>query len=161
MTKDTHTDNVRLDYPSEIEALMGILILYWRVEEEIECLAAEEIDPLTKPERRMLVGLGRPIRMGDLAKAMYALPSSVTATARQLEDKALIRRERDPNDRRAWLLCPTDKGLALRAHFAALAAAVLENVAGLPPKETRQLAELLIRVHASNPEPALPEGMKK
>jgi DNA-binding MarR family transcriptional regulator len=65
----------------EIRSMKGVYLLYLKIE---ELVSTEELeDPLPQNARHMLLLLESPKRMGDLAKDMLLLPSTVTA----LDDK--------------------------------------------------------------------------
>lgn len=156
-TGDAAATGAQVSYPAEIEVLLGIFVLYLRLEERIEQF--EDFYDLSKPERKILVGLDQPNRMGDLAKAFFLLPSSVTAAAKALEAKGLVRRVRDPQDGRAWLLSPTNEGLAVRDRLIAAAGDMFTHITGLPVDERHQLADLLVKVGHSAAESGLPKGL--
>ena len=52
----------------------------------------------------------RTLRMGELAGKLYASPSSISHASTKLESLGWMRRENDPNDRRAQLAVLTDEG---------------------------------------------------
>ncbi|PHQ36193.1 MarR family winged helix-turn-helix transcriptional regulator [Rhodopirellula bahusiensis] len=53
---------------------------------------------------------GEPLRTGDFAKLVMRDITTVTRQVDGLVKKQLVSRERDPNDGRAVLICPTAKG---------------------------------------------------
>jgi MarR family 2-MHQ and catechol resistance regulon transcriptional repressor len=54
-----------------------------------------------------------PLSMGSLAKEMYLDISTTSRVTDQLEKKKYVRRLEHPEDRRAWLVAPTPKGVQL------------------------------------------------
>src|SRR5262245_66503991 len=60
----------------------------------------DEVDPATVPFLHILSCAG-PIRLSDLAQRMQLDASTVSRHARQLEERGLISRTADPEDRRA------------------------------------------------------------
>jgi DNA-binding MarR family transcriptional regulator len=86
----------------------------------------------------------RTMRMGDLARKLYAAPSSISHAMTRLESKGLIERRNDPRDRRAQFAVLTDDGAeALAAAAPGHVAAVRENLIGLlTPDQLAQLKEI-------------------
>ncbi len=140
----------------DVHALEGIYLLYWKME---ECAETVTIDtPLSRHERHMLVCLDVPRRMGDLAREMLALPSTVTAMADALEAKGLLTRERDPSDRRAWLLGLTEEGQKLRRILANKAGEVFREISGLSEVDFAQFVEIALKIRSEIMESGLPKG---
>ncbi|PYG28339.1 MarR family winged helix-turn-helix transcriptional regulator [Pelagimonas varians] len=150
-TPDTPTKSV-----FDIHALEGIYLLYWKME---DCTEAIDIPiPLSKKERHMLVCLDQPRRMGDLARELLALPSTVTAMADTLEAKGLLFRERDPNDRRAWLLSLTEQGHDMRKVMASKASDLFRDISGLSDDELDQFAKIALKIRSRIMETGMPKG---
>lgn len=125
-------------------AIVGVHTLFRRIEERMEQI---NTDPqLTKPERHLIVVLAQPTRMGALAVELQAAPSSITAMADSLESKGFIGRQRDPEDRRAWLLFLTEEGHRQRQMMADRAAVIFTEATGLSDADTDTLARLLADV---------------
>lgn len=136
------------------ERLLSLALLYWAMHERLECPLPE----LTKQERLMLLKLGAPARMGQLAREMQALPSTVTALADGLESRALVARRRDPDDRRAWLLELTPQGREMRHEMLELLERVWREVTGLAPTELDRLGALLLKTRDNIKANGLPKG---
>jgi DNA-binding MarR family transcriptional regulator len=91
--------------------------------------------------------VGRPqrrLRMSALGARRMLTPSGITRAVMRLEERGLVRREPDPEDRRASFAVLTDKGLAAlrraqRVHHAAVRELYLDQ---LIEREQRQLARL-------------------
>lgn len=147
------------DLPAEVRAMMGVYVLYWRLVETIDTM--ETTPPLSKAERRVLVKLECPARMGDLAREMHSTPSAVTALADGLEDKGLLTRVRDPKDRRAWHLTLTQAGATLRGAIIKEAAGLFRDLSGLSEPDIRTFAELAAKIADNILETGLPEGLKE
>lgn len=84
---------------------------------------------LTGPRASALsvIAFGGPVTLGELASAEQVRPPTMTRIVRALEAQRLVRRVRDPHDRRVVRLHVTPKGRALlvsgrRRRVAALAA---------------------------------------
>lgn len=160
MTSDEVTirDGIPSDLPPEMSVLMGVFLLYWKIDEMVETI---NVTPaLSKNERQLMVNLAVPRRMGELAADMQVLPSTLTAIADELEGKGLVRRERDPDDRRAWRLCLTDDGAKSRAGLLRKATDIFRAVSGLSRDETEKIADLMQKVARNIRADGLPEGAK-
>ncbi|WP_449282785.1 MarR family winged helix-turn-helix transcriptional regulator [Leucobacter sp.] len=83
----------------------------------------------------------------ELADFLRLDPSQVVAIVDGLEERALVRRETDPRDRRSRVIVPTAEGRVLeREARAAVLAAEAELYASLTAAERGALAELLQRL---------------
>lgn len=154
----TIRDGFPSDLPPELSVLMGVHLLYWKINEVVD---VTDVTPaLSKNERKLLVHLAVPRRMGELASDMQILPSMVTLIADELEEKGLLERARDPNDRRAWQLCLTDAGVTAREETLRRAASIFQQVTGLSTHETEAVADLMKKVVRKIRADGLPEGAK-
>ena len=107
----------------------------------------------------MLVSLGVPRRMGQIAEDLNTLPSAVTAVADILEGKGLVLRERDPTDRRAWQLRLTARGQQARRELIETTVEKFREITGLSQAEMEQLAALMDRVAERILENGFPKGL--
>lgn len=101
---------------------------------------------MTPVQARALLALEQPVPMRALAGALRCDPSNVTGLADRLEQRGLVRRDVDPDDRRVKRLAVTDDGDVVRRR---LEAALLETspfMAALDGPERRTLRALLERV---------------
>ncbi|MFT6532166.1 MAG: DNA-binding MarR family transcriptional regulator [Limimaricola cinnabarinus] len=137
------------------DMLLGIVLLYWALHERLECAEPD----LSKQERLTLLRLSRPSRMGDLARRMQALPSTLTVVVDGLETRGLVQRNRDPEDRRAWLIELTGTGRARREEMLAEADRALRDATGLPEADLDILGDLLARIRAHIKAEGLPKGL--
>ncbi|MCK8484520.1 MarR family transcriptional regulator [Aliiroseovarius sp. S2029] len=129
----------------ELGALLGVFALHGFID-----ALMGEIDRRTDVsylERKIMIWLDRPKRLGTLAREMNVLPSTMTTAADQLEAHGLVVRERDPDDRRAWLLTPTDAGADLRATMVVMARTLLCETLGLSDEELRSFAQTSLKIH--------------
>ncbi|AXT36721.1 MarR family transcriptional regulator [Phaeobacter sp. LSS9] len=129
----------------EVSAMLGVFALYWRIEACIE--DSVDMPELSRMECHILVRLGTPSRMGELARMLQTVPSSVTAAADRLERQGLIRRSRDPQDRRAWLLSLTPDGLIKRDRLVAAMSELFQRISGLDRDEIQQFAAFSAKIH--------------
>ncbi len=124
----------------EMRALRGVLALHLRMEEAFEQQGLGA--GLGRMECYLLMQLDCPRRMGELAKTLLLVPSSVTLAADRLEQEGLAQRQRDPQDRRALQLQLTEKGRLMRSALEDRAGRTLRQISGLTPDEIGQFAEL-------------------
>ncbi|MGR3616928.1 MAG: MarR family winged helix-turn-helix transcriptional regulator [Paracoccaceae bacterium] len=146
------------DLIPEVCSMFGVFLLFWSFEDRFRDNLCEM--GMTKQEKHILVQLGSPLRMGILAKRMMQLPSSITASADSLEQKGLLARSRDPNDRRAWLLELTPKGQQIRTDLFDEVRTAFHEISGLDIAETKQLAGLMDKVRKRIQETGLPAGVE-
>ncbi len=155
---EIETDEEFRKLTPEIQAMMGVFALYWKLNEQIELI---NIDPqLTKLEARIVIRLDVPRRMGVMAKLMLSAPSAVTAAADSLEAHGYLSRSRDPEDRRAWLIQLTEAGWERRLEMERLAVKIFETSSGLSGEETRIFSELACKIFDNIMSTGSPEGLK-
>lgn len=142
-----HLQKAEPDIEPELRAIMGTLALHSFLEVQVECTVMD--DGLAKFERGLLVRLDRPKRMGQLARDTNTLPSSMTAAADQLERHGFVTRQRDPNDRRAWLLVLTAQGEAHRARIVQLSRTLMKDILHLSDEELKSYADIGTKIHAN------------
>lgn len=145
----------------DVRALMGIFATFTRLQACFDTLEEELGDDMPDNQRHLLVKLDRPRRMGDLALVMNQLPSSLTAIADGLEKRGFVMRERDPDDRRAWLLRLTDEGAAFRAEMLIEGGRLFREVTGLDDDDTNTLADIGDKMRRHILQNILQEGASK
>ncbi|MTI00797.1 MULTISPECIES: MarR family winged helix-turn-helix transcriptional regulator [Alphaproteobacteria] len=141
----------------EIQAMMGVYALYWKLEESFDCIETD----LSHQECHMLIKLDQPKRMGILAADMLTVPSTITATADALEEAGYLARQRDPEDRRAWLLVLTEQGEEARNMLVTVAGELFQTASGLNAEETAEFARLARKIRDNILKTGIPEGLKK
>ena len=144
-------------YSPEIQSMMGVYALYWKLEESIDLLRTD----LSHQECHMLIKLEQPKRMGVLAHDMLSLPSTITATADSLAKAGYLVRQRDPEDRRAWLLVLTGQGEDARKQLVTEAGELFRRASGLNDEETAEFARLAQKIRETVLKTGVPEGLKK
>lgn len=141
----------------EMQAMMGVYALYWKLEESFDQIKMD----LSHQECHMIIKLDLPKRMGVLAADMLTVPSNITSTADALEKAGYLTRQRDPKDRRAWLLVLTSKGLEMRQMLVAEAGALFQRASGLTATETADFANLARKIRENIMKTGIPKGLKK
>ncbi len=155
--QDPGVDAMEASISPEIDALIATNLLYWKLEEQ---LCQSDVSPaLSKHERHVLLRLEQPRRMGVLASEMQVLPSTLTMLATSLESAGLVRKERDPLDKRAHLLRLTEKGATVRVETMARAACVFAEVTGLDADEIAIFATLARKYKAHILLDGIPKGL--
>lgn len=124
----------------EMRALLGMFALYWRMDDAFG--KQEILSGLGRVECNLLLQLHRPRRMGELAKELMLVPSSVTMAADRLEQDGLALRVRDAEDRRAFQLQLTEKGQSLRDALENWAEHAFREICGLNEDDIQQFAVL-------------------
>lgn len=131
----------------EFRAFMGMFAFHSFLENQLSgCAPGKE---LTKQQSGILVRLGQPKRLGQLARDTNSLPSTMTAAADQMERMGLVVRKRDPNDRRAWLLVLTDEGQAMREELTRMSRVLFQDLLKLSDDELTTLAQIGTKLHAN------------
>ncbi len=137
------------------EMILSVATLYWSLHERLDGGCPE----LSKLERMFLVKLSKPLRIGDMAKNLQVLPSTLTALADDLEKRGFIERHRDPDDRRAWLLELTKLGHKTRAELLDRVETAVREATGLPEEDLKIFGELLLRVRNHIMAEGRPKGL--
>jgi DNA-binding MarR family transcriptional regulator len=129
--------------PNAVAGMFAIYETQAVLQRELE--RDERFAAYSHPEKLVLGYLAEPMRMGEIADTLGCLRSSVTASVDRLEAAGLVRREPDPDDRRAKRLVLTEKGLAVRATMMKASAEVFSAMTGLDEQGTDALLALLDR----------------
>jgi len=122
--------------------------LFWAVARQLRHTSRETLAPwdVTPSQLRALGTLMRhgAARPGALAKHLGIAPRSATEVVDALEQRGLVRRETDPDDRRATLVVVTDAGRELAAAVRKARAAESDRAfAGLSDADRAELERLL------------------
>ncbi|WP_371170498.1 MarR family winged helix-turn-helix transcriptional regulator [Aliiroseovarius sp. 2305UL8-7] len=131
----------------ELGALLGVFSLHNYLETLMD--EVDVCNDVPHFERKIIVWLDHPKRLGALARDMNILPSTMTTHADQLETRGLVTRERDPNDRRAWLLQLTPPGLELRAEMVAKARELFRGTLNLTEAELHSFSKVSQKIHSN------------
>ena len=129
--------------PNAVAGMFAIYETQAVLQRELE--GDERFSAYSHPEKLLLGYLAEPMRMGEIAETLGCLPSSITAIVDRLDAAGLVRREADPDDRRAKRLVLTEKGAKVRATMMKASAEVFSAVTGLDEKGTKELLALLSR----------------
>ena len=131
----------------EVEAASLVFALARQMEAHNQAIAAEF--GLTGPQARLLVQLGDPVPMGQLAERLDCDPSNVTGLVDRLHARGLLERQVDEADRRVKLLTLTSAGRRLRAELEARLFAGRPLLARLSRGDQQALRDLLRRAVGS------------
>ena len=122
MTKITQDDDLSL-----ARAVLVVMPRFGR----IAWHAAQQCG-MTSPERgRLLWVIGdKPVRAGLVAQQLKLSAGAVTELVERLVDEGLVRRDADPDDRRAVVLALTAEGRRVRERYELAASSALAEVLG-------------------------------
>ncbi|MFD9485372.1 MarR family winged helix-turn-helix transcriptional regulator [Streptomyces sp. NPDC059991] len=138
----------------EIAEALGILLRRTtraQLHRQLTTGIGEGVDEVTYPVLSALARTG-PRSAADLAPDVGIDRSGVTRRASRLESAGLVRREADPDDRRAQLLVLTEEGrLAVTELRTRLAAHITASLSSWPPGEAEAFAHQLRRFTAEGP----------
>jgi DNA-binding MarR family transcriptional regulator len=112
---------------------------------------------LTGPQRLVIRIVSRfpGITPGQLARLLHLDPGTVTGVVMRLERQGLLRRRRDPNDRRRTFLGATEKGQRLAdAKGRTIEAAVERVLSRATPTSVRAAGDLLTALAAALDRPS-------
>ena len=126
------------------EAVFGMFSLFKNV-----AIDASQTCSVGSPERgRLLWSLkAGPVRAGWLAQVTKLSPSAITETVEGLERERLVRREQDPDDRRAVRVALTAEGRRQLQQFElACASALAERLAPLTAAQRQRIRAALADV---------------
>jgi DNA-binding MarR family transcriptional regulator len=134
--------------------VLDFMRLIWALDHGLQSLSKrmQAAIGLTGPQRVALRVLGRSpgISAGALADVLRLHPSTLTGILHRLERGGLVRRTRDPEDRRRVQLALTTRGRRFDVPAPGTVEAVVERVlAGMPAARVRPAAEFLAAVAAA------------
>jgi DNA-binding MarR family transcriptional regulator len=131
----------------EVETSSLVFALARQMEAHNQVIAAEF--GLTGPQARLLVQLGDPVPMGQLAERLDCDPSNVTGLVDRLHARGLLERRENEADRRVKHLMLTSAGRRLRAELEARLFAGRPLLARLSRGDQQALRDLLRRAVGS------------
>ncbi len=111
---------------------------------------------LTPMQARALFVTQIPVPMGHLADSLHCDASNVTGIVDRLEERGLMARVVDEDDRRRRNLVVTEEGMAVNAQLKQM----LRDgnpILGLTDEELEQLHHLLLRILSQDVPPELPD----
>ena len=149
LTPDAHLDvetRASDDHHQALRLWLRLLACTGMIESEIRSRLRSEFGT-TLPRFDLMAQLERHpagLRMTDLSRRMMVTSGNITGITDQLADEGLVKREPDPNDRRAFVVKLTPAGRRL---FDRMAAAhegwILELFGGLGPADMQRTYGLL------------------
>jgi DNA-binding MarR family transcriptional regulator len=82
-----------------------------------------------------------------IAEKIQQLGATLTGVLDRMEERGMVRRERDPQDRRIWRVWLTEEGKSLREVLPPIAAETLEkSLAGVSARDRERLSKILARI---------------
>jgi DNA-binding MarR family transcriptional regulator len=125
--------------------------LFWSVARSLRHLNREALEPLNvAPSHGRALGVllrHGSLRPGALAEHLRIAPRSATEVVDDLQERGLVARTPDPDDRRATLVSLTDAGRAASAAIAAARRQAAERFfAGLEAADRAELTRILRRL---------------
>ena len=152
LTPDAHLDvetRASDDHHQALRLWLRLLACTGMIESEIRSRLRSEFGT-TLPRFDLMAQLERHpagLRMTDLSRRMMVTSGNITGITDQLADEGLVKREPDPNDRRAFVVKLTPAGRRL---FDRMAAAhegwILELFGGLGPTDMQRTYGLLAKL---------------
>jgi DNA-binding MarR family transcriptional regulator len=119
---------------------------------QAEWLAPFGLTPGQERALRVITRSGDPPRMTELADHLGIVPRSLTTVVDALEKAGLVRREIDPDNRRAIRLHLTEHGAAVRDDMREARRRAAEDLlAPLTDKDRKALLQLLSRIDDNAP----------
>lgn len=109
----------------------------------LAAMAPFDVTPWQARALRTLLRTG-PLRMSALAELLGVTARSITEVVDALEERALVRREPDPSDRRATIVCATAEGERVGAAIGQARRADSDQYfAALDARDRAELARIL------------------
>jgi DNA-binding MarR family transcriptional regulator len=139
--------------PADVAAQLGESLL--RLARRLRRSSNQSLEPygLSDGEARVLRLISRagaPLRMSDIARRIEVVPRSATTVVASLEDKEVVVREIDPEDRRSILVRLTEAGAYLVADLGrARDQAAVDLFGRLDPVDRDELLRLLTALEES------------
>jgi DNA-binding MarR family transcriptional regulator len=128
---------------------------FWSVARQLRHTSRETLEPwgITPSQSRALGVLMQHgvIRLSELAEHLHIAPRSATEVVDDLQERGLIVRRADPDDRRATLIALTDQGTSVGTAIRAARTAEGERFFGaLSASDRADLARILRRLTGRN-----------
>jgi DNA-binding MarR family transcriptional regulator len=132
----------------ETADLATLLHTAWAAQDEVETkLSAIGLSLAKLAALKVLSDAGESLPLTQLADRLSCVKSNITQLVDRLEADGLVRRQADPNDRRARLATLTAEGRKACREGSRVQGAAEQNLLGrLSTGESRQLAELLTKI---------------
>lgn len=132
--------------------IAGVILFNQRVAERVG------INP-TDMQCIHLLQLMGPVTPGKLADSTGLTTGGVTVALDRLEKAGLVRRDRNPNDRRSIIVCLESKALAgIETHYAEIGERMNAFLAAYPRSELKTVLKFFARISSLNDGPAAPPG---
>lgn len=128
--------------------VLDFMRLIWAVDHALQKTSKRMRSAIgvTGPQRLVIRILARfpGLPAGEVARVLHVHPSTLTGILKRLEGQGLIRRRRDPRDRRRASLGVTEKGRRIDAAGARTVEAAVDRVISRTPRERLQGARQVL-----------------
>ena len=118
----------------------------WFSQKPVMMAICREFD-LFPPQIMVLRTLDRPKPMREVADYLACKSSNLTGITDRLEDRNLVRRTADPNDRRIKLLVLTPDGEKVRKKVVTRLETPPESLSALSDRDLRDLSRILAKLN--------------
>jgi len=130
-----------------------------RLESHFESVArAHDLTPM---QAKVVLGLREPAPMRSLSDLFCCDPSNITGIVDRLEERGLLTRTEDKDDRRVKTLQPTAAGRRLREAFETALFREMPGMKGLTRADLKDLRDLLAMLSGAGGEPRAGAGPQK
>lgn len=124
---------------------------FWGVARQLRHLSRETLEPwqITPSQSRAISVLARhgTVRLSELAEHLRIAPRSTTEVVDSLQERGLVERHPDPNDRRATLVALSDEGTTVAEAIRSARDAEAERFfGGLTRPDRDHLARILAQL---------------
>ena len=135
--------------PPRLGEVLEFMQLIWALDHGLQktSKAMKSAIGVTGPQRLVVRMVARfpGIRAGEIARLLRVHPSTLTGILQRLERQGLVRRRRDPQDRRRVFLGITEQGRRIDAAGAGTVEAAVERVISRAPPARLAAARRILR----------------
>ncbi|MDC7228514.1 MAG: MarR family transcriptional regulator [Spirochaetales bacterium] len=127
-----------------LPANIQVFYFFQNLSEEIKSELSKGAEGFSPTEIDILINLGSPLRMNELAKAVYCLPTNITALVVKLENDSFVERKRSTQDKRVIEVALTEKGLESRQKIIDRISAVIREKSPLNDDDYNKIMEMIL-----------------
>lgn len=127
------------DFPPRI----ALLAVFKQMIDEVMAEAATLRDDMTANQIRLLIILGEPMPMKELAHLMAMKPSNLTPLVAACAEKGWVVRQQSKSDKRSISAALTESGQAERMRLMKLISDVVQYVTGITEARAEQILKIV------------------